>query len=225
MAGQGFKDFSDGNVLTAEEVDGYLMQQTIMQFPDAASRDSAVVAIASEGMWAVTRDDKMLWYRTGGVWKEARPINRYATTDINTNTSGTFTNVTGFSFPVVAGGVYAISGTLFPESGGSVIDLKFGWSWTGTGSMTAGNAGLDTNTGASVYNSTWTGHAVLDQTSSPLDESTGVAALTVPTMAFLGATFFATTAGTVQLRFAQFAANATTARLKKGSRMSVTRID
>ena len=42
MAGLGFKDFQVGEVLTSSDVDGYLMQQTVMRFADAAARGSAL---------------------------------------------------------------------------------------------------------------------------------------------------------------------------------------
>ncbi len=40
-AGLGFKDFTTGEVLTAADVDGYLMQN-IWVFASAAARDAAV---------------------------------------------------------------------------------------------------------------------------------------------------------------------------------------
>ena len=40
MAGAGFKDFQAGEVLTAVDVDTYLMQQTIMVFAGTAARGS-----------------------------------------------------------------------------------------------------------------------------------------------------------------------------------------
>jgi hypothetical protein len=42
-AGLGFKDFVTGEVLTAADVDGYLMQG-IWVFDDAAARDAAVTS-------------------------------------------------------------------------------------------------------------------------------------------------------------------------------------
>ena len=42
MAGAGFKTFATGDVLTASDVNTYLMQQTVMCFADATARDAAI---------------------------------------------------------------------------------------------------------------------------------------------------------------------------------------
>ena len=64
MAGAGFKLFADGNVLLASEVNTYMMQQQIMVFADAASRDAAILS-PSEGMFAFLKDlDKLTVFTT-----------------------------------------------------------------------------------------------------------------------------------------------------------------
>ena len=65
-AGLGFKDFTTGEVLTAADVDGYLMQG-IWVFASAAARDAAVTAPA-EGNFAFTKDTNSLWYYDGAAW-------------------------------------------------------------------------------------------------------------------------------------------------------------
>lgn len=65
----GFKDFTDGAVLTAAEIDGYLMGQTVMRFASAAARDAALAGVAANGMLAYTEDTSILWLRTGGSWR------------------------------------------------------------------------------------------------------------------------------------------------------------
>lgn len=67
MAGAGFKDFQAGDVLTAVEVDTYLMQQTIMVFASAAARDLAI-ASPSEGMFCFLKDTDGVEYYTGSAW-------------------------------------------------------------------------------------------------------------------------------------------------------------
>jgi hypothetical protein len=42
VAGQGFKDFAVGEVLTSSDVDGFLMQQSVMRFADDGARGSAL---------------------------------------------------------------------------------------------------------------------------------------------------------------------------------------
>jgi hypothetical protein len=65
-AGLGFKDFTTGEVLTAADVDGYLMQG-IWVFATTAARDAAVTAPA-EGNFAFTKDTNSLWYYDGAAW-------------------------------------------------------------------------------------------------------------------------------------------------------------
>lgn len=69
MAGAGFRTFSVGEVLTATNVNTYLMQQTVMVFASAAARTSAIAA-PSEGMVTYLTDTNTLWYYTGTVWSE-----------------------------------------------------------------------------------------------------------------------------------------------------------
>jgi len=64
LAGTGFKVFQDGNVLTASEVNTFMMEQQIMVFASAAARDAAITA-PSEGMFAFLKDvDKLTVFKT-----------------------------------------------------------------------------------------------------------------------------------------------------------------
>ena len=65
-AGQGFKTFTTGEVLTAGDVNGYLMQG-INVFTNATARDAAITAPA-EGQFAFTKDTNSLWYYDGAAW-------------------------------------------------------------------------------------------------------------------------------------------------------------
>ena len=68
MAGLGRKVFAAGEVLTAANVGGYLMDQTVMVFADAASRTSALGLDVSEGMVSYTKDDNAIQYYDGSAW-------------------------------------------------------------------------------------------------------------------------------------------------------------
>jgi hypothetical protein len=59
LAGAGFKVFENGNVLTASEVNTFMMDQMIMVFASAAARDAAILS-PSEGMFAFLKDDDKL---------------------------------------------------------------------------------------------------------------------------------------------------------------------
>ena len=65
-AGLGFKDFTTGEVLTAADVDGYLMQG-VWVFADAAARDAAVTS-PQEGNFAYLKDTNVTTYYTGSTW-------------------------------------------------------------------------------------------------------------------------------------------------------------
>ena len=81
-AGQGFKTFITGEVLTAGDVNGYLMQG-INVFTNATARDAAITAPA-EGQFAFTKDNNSLWYYDGAAW-----VASGATGDIEGVTAGT----------------------------------------------------------------------------------------------------------------------------------------
>jgi hypothetical protein len=68
MAGLGYKDFTVGQVLTSAQVDGYLMQQTIMVFASSAARTSALSAVLAEGMFSYLTDTNATQYYDGSAW-------------------------------------------------------------------------------------------------------------------------------------------------------------
>jgi hypothetical protein len=81
-AGLGFKTFTTGEVLTAADVNGYLMQGVLV-FASAAARDAAITS-PQEGQFAYTKDNNSLWYYTGAAW-----VASGATGDIEGVTAGT----------------------------------------------------------------------------------------------------------------------------------------
>jgi len=126
-AGLGFKDFTTGEVLTAADVDGYLMQG-IWVFASNAARDAAVTAPA-EGNFAFTKDTNSLWYYDGAAW-----VASGATGDIEGVTAGTG----------ISGG--GTSGTVtVTNSMATAIDAK-GDLIVGTGADTFARLPVGTNT-------------------------------------------------------------------------------
>ena len=81
-AGLGFKTFATGDVLSASDVNGYLMQGVLV-FASAAARDSAITS-PQEGQFAFTKDTNGLWYYDGAAW-----VASGATGDIEGVTAGT----------------------------------------------------------------------------------------------------------------------------------------
>ena len=65
-AGLGFKTFTTGEVLTAANVNGYLMQGVLV-FASAAARDAAITS-PQEGQFAYLKDTNVTTYYTGAAW-------------------------------------------------------------------------------------------------------------------------------------------------------------
>lgn len=69
MAGAGFYDFTAGEVLTADAVDTYLMQQSIMVFASDAARTTALGTVVSEGMASYLLDTGSFEIYNGATWQ------------------------------------------------------------------------------------------------------------------------------------------------------------
>jgi hypothetical protein len=140
-AGLGFKDFVTGEVLTAADVDGYLMQG-IWVFASATARDAAVTS-PQEGNFAFLKDTNTTTYYTGSAW-----------TNLDT---------TGMVNPMTTTGdtIYSSSGSTPARLGigtaGQVLQVNSGatapeWATpaAGGGGFTLINTGGTTLTGAST---------------------------------------------------------------------------
>lgn len=68
MAGLGRKVFTAGEVLTAANVNGYLMDQAVMVFASSAARSSVLGTTVSEGMVAFLKDTNELQAYDGAAW-------------------------------------------------------------------------------------------------------------------------------------------------------------
>jgi hypothetical protein len=90
MAGLGYKVFTAGEVLTAANVNGYLMEQSVMVFAGTAARGSAI-GTASEGMVTYLSDSNSLTVYDGSNWKA---INGASVSTVGTATTA-YTAVAG----------------------------------------------------------------------------------------------------------------------------------
>jgi hypothetical protein len=103
MAGLGFKVFTAGEVLTAANVNGYLMEQSVMVFGGTAARGSAI-GTAAEGMVTYQTDSNTITVYDGSAWQQVYPS---ATSAVNSITA---------SYTAVAGDandtIYVASGTV-----------------------------------------------------------------------------------------------------------------
>ena len=130
-AGQGFKTFATGDVLSAADVNGYLMQGVLV-FATAAARDAAITAPA-QGQTAYLKSDNLIYTYNGSAW---------------TNSVGDITAVTTASNSGLAGGATAgaVALTLNTAAKGDLL--------AGTGSGTASALTVGTNGQTLVADST-----------------------------------------------------------------------
>lgn len=66
--GSGFKTFASAEVLTAANVNDYLMEQAVMTFATATARDGALVVFKAEGMVAYLEDTDRFTVYDGAEW-------------------------------------------------------------------------------------------------------------------------------------------------------------
>jgi len=91
-AGLGFKTFTTGEVLTAADTNGYLMQGVLV-FASSAARASAITA-PQEGQYSYLKDTNSTEYYDGAAWVAA------ATGDVTGVTAGNGISVTSPTGPV-----------------------------------------------------------------------------------------------------------------------------
>jgi hypothetical protein len=152
-AGLGFKDFVTGEVLTAADVDGYLMQG-VWVFASAAARDAAVTS-PQEGNFAYLKDTNVTTYYTGSAWAN---LDTTGMTNPMTTTGDTIYSSSG-STPArlgigttgqvltVAAGVPSWA-TPAAGGGGKVLQVVMGSTSTDTGITST--TFTDTNLSASI---------------------------------------------------------------------------
>lgn len=92
MAGAGFKTFTAGSILTASDVNTYLMEQSIMYFASTAARDAAITAPADGMTCYVGSNDanEGLYSYNGTAWRKGSSWNAaWGVVQYNQKTSGT----------------------------------------------------------------------------------------------------------------------------------------
>jgi hypothetical protein len=68
MAGLGYKTFTAGEVLTAANLQGYSVDQSIMVFDDSTARTTALGTLVAEGMVAYLKDTDAIEFYDGTAW-------------------------------------------------------------------------------------------------------------------------------------------------------------
>jgi len=141
-AGLGFKTFNTGDVLSAADTNGYLMQGVLV-FADATARNAAITS-PQEGQFAYLKDTNVTTYYTGSAWANL--------------------DTTGMTNPMTTTGdtIYSSSGSTPARLGigstGQVLTVAAGvpsWATPAGGSSFAGVSAYK-STGQSINNSSFT---------------------------------------------------------------------
>jgi hypothetical protein len=194
-AGLGFKTFTTGEVLTAADTNGYLMQG-ILVFASAAARDSAITS-PEEGQFAYLKDTNVTTYYTGSAWANVDTTgmtNPMTTTGdtiysssgstparLGIGSTGQVLTVAGglpsWATPAAAGGMTLISETVLSANSGlnltsipgtykQLLLLWFGVKHSANGSTF--NLRLNNDSTASIYQ-----HAQWGQTTNTVTNDRG----------------------------------------------------
>jgi len=114
MAGAGYKLFATGDVLTAAQVNTFLMQQTVMVFASSAARTAALSGVLAEGMVSYLQDTNSLEVYDGSAWVGA-------TGDITALTAGTGISISSATGPIPT---VAIDSTVATLTGSQTLTNK-----------------------------------------------------------------------------------------------------
>ena len=122
-AGLGFKTFTTGEVLTAADTNGYLMQG-ILVFASAAARDSAITS-PQEGQACYLKDTNEVLTYSGSAWVAVGGAGGGMTLINSGGTTLTGTSVVIGSIPQTYYNLQLIVRDFRPSSDGDQLKLKF----------------------------------------------------------------------------------------------------
>ncbi len=86
--GLGYRVFNAGEVLSAANINNYLMRQSVMTFASSGARGSALGTAVEEGMLSYLNDTNTLTVYDGSSWQQI-----YPQTSVNSITAGMIKNV------------------------------------------------------------------------------------------------------------------------------------
>ena len=124
----GYREFQTGEVLTAANVNSFLMEQATMTFADAAARDAALAGVLREGLLTYNLDEGRLEVYDGTDWVEPAPQPPEPPAGIGSNVVQTLkTNV--FAESVNAGAlgsdITGLTATITPSSATSLVLVMY----------------------------------------------------------------------------------------------------
>jgi hypothetical protein len=115
MTGLGRKVWNAGDVLAAADVNGYLMDQSVMYFANASARTAAIAA-PTAGMHTFRADGTVVEVYNGSAWVSANSVGGSVTIN-NSNVTNTLTTIAGTAHDIVTGNQ---GQTLYFTSGSAV---------------------------------------------------------------------------------------------------------
>lgn len=180
---------------------------------DQAGRDAIALVDRADGKIVVQLDKMIIWIwrADNSTWVRVPNVQNSVLTAAATCLANQVWSNTGLGFDALAGEKYRIEVVSYALTAStSTIDIRYGWNWAGTGKMTSALDGVDTTVDSPAYNGSSTAHAVLAQTPTPLNESTGMGTPSgIPVLHRVAAYYECTVGGHVDLRFVQHVTHAT----------------
>ena len=151
MAGQGYRIWTPGEVITADNVQDFLQDQTVQVYDSSAARGSALTGYIAEGMISYLKDTNAVEVYNGSAWEEVGADPAIFTT----GTAGQFLKSLGTAG--VAWDTVPTPGTATPTTAGLLIGRV-----DGTAVTDRGNLGLGVNAaGSAVVGAFTTGNVAI----------------------------------------------------------------
>ncbi len=139
-----YKLFASGDVLTASDVNSYIMKQTVMVFADASARTTALSGVLAAGMVSYLTGTNSLETYNGSAWT-ANGTGDVATTGTQTLTNKTLTS------PVITQGTSTPS---FTTNAYTLVAGDAGQFLLASNSTTAGTINIPTDATYAFANGT-----------------------------------------------------------------------
>lgn len=160
MAGAGKKTFTAGEVLTASDVNTFLMEQSVMVFGGTAARSSAIPT-PSTGMTSYRTDAKQIESYNGSAWVGMGGLQLIKTQTIGSGVSSvTVTGAFDATYDaykiVITGGALSTPSDISVTLGASTSNYQYSlvyntWSNGTIGSVTSGSQGITNKMNYLIY--------------------------------------------------------------------------
>lgn len=156
MAGAGYKLFNTGDVLTAQQVNEYLQQQTVMVFANSTARTTALSGVLAEGMMSYLQDTDSVQVYNGSSWVAVggsgdKTLATIASGSVTSGTTLTVSSLTqDYLVLYIAGFDFGTAGQITLRLNGSTSSI---YNYNGLQIRTGGNttrASTQTGTGFSL---------------------------------------------------------------------------